>query len=416
MADLPTNIVPGVTTGHATDHAALAQYLNNQVGFDEGQSILSHIGFPGDATQFLAGDGAFRVPAGGGGGGTPGFTTAMGWQFVRASGGNNANDGTSPLSAKATIQAAHDALPSGGGRIWLSEGTHNISAQQNITKRGVAIIGTGRASTILKCITNGIHMIHWTGRDGFAGNFAISDGSAGDFAAPMVGRGLSGIWVDDAQEFMALDLRFDNFGMGAATGLNFDSGPAGIRMVCTTGFGDWHHIYKCDFRQCYRGLALSSGNNGYVHGCNFYSGGENRVMGEKRTATGGNDCEFHFNQCTFAGSGNVNRFAVTIDHTASSGNRMGWSFVDCVMEISTATEALGGWYVNATEILFDDIVMSGGAKPYVRCGPDASGVRFGRFYGPTPRVEVPTGNTGAMRIWQPTDDSGTTANGAIATI
>lgn len=48
------------------------------------------------------------------------------------------------------IQAAINALPSGGGKIILREGTYNITASVNVNKNNVIIEGMGKGSTILK--------------------------------------------------------------------------------------------------------------------------------------------------------------------------------------------------------------------------------------------------------------------------
>lgn len=409
MADLPVRIAGD--PGHVADHNAIHTWLNGQ-GYDEGHDILAdHIGYPGGTANFLRADGTWASP--GGAQGSPGFTTAMGHQYVRASGGSDANDGASPATAKATISAAHTALPTNGGTIWLSEGTHLITSQVNISKRGVALRGAGRTATRLKCGTADLHMIYWTGPDGGAFDFSVSDGSGTDFAGPFVARGRSGIWVDGAQEVVFNNLRFDGFGIGAATGLSFDAGPAALRILTPTGFADWLKFSNIVFRRCYRGVAGSSGNNGSFYGCDFYSDGEERVLIEKRTATGGAGSTYHFINCHFAGSGNANRWCVRLEHGAGSSApyRLGTSFIKCVWEMSAATQQFGGAYVNGSEVLFDDTTMSSGSIPMVRCGPDAGGVVWGRYHGPDPVLQVTTGNTGAMRAWRPTDDSGVAGSG-----
>jgi hypothetical protein len=49
------------------------------------------------------------------------------------------------------IQKAIDALPSGGGRIYLLGGEYNLSQTINITRPNIEIIGAGR-STLLNCV------------------------------------------------------------------------------------------------------------------------------------------------------------------------------------------------------------------------------------------------------------------------
>jgi hypothetical protein len=408
MADLPQRTAG--ETGHIVDHNAIATWLNTQ-GYNEGQDVLNHSGFPGGSTNFLRADGTWASP--GGASGSPGFTTAFGWQFVRASGGSDANDGASPATAKATIAAAHTALPTNGGTIWLSEGTHIISSQVNITKRGVRLIGVGRNGTVLKCGATGIHMIHWTGWDGYMTGFTITDGSA-DTYTPMIGRGLSGIWLENCDETLIFDVRWDGFGIGSTAGTSFDAAPAGLRVLTPNGFADWLHFYKCDFRSCYRGCALSSGNNGYFDGCNWWGAGIDRVYGEKRTSPGGNDCEFHFNQCTFAGSGSTTRYAVYITTTDASATRIGWTFDNIIMEISTATDAAGGFWVDGRECTFDNVMVSSGSVPYVHATSRATDVRWGRYGGLQPRLEQASG--GSIRSWIPTDDSGTLASGHVVAV
>jgi len=381
----------------------------------EDQNILDHTNFPGGSANFLREDGTWASP--GTASGSSGFNTAMGHQYVRASGGSDANDGASPNTAKATIAAAHTALPSNGGTIWLSEGTHTISSQVTISKRAVSLIGAGRTATRLKCGTAGIHMIHWTGADGLMMNMSVTDGSGNDFGGSVLGEGLSGVWIDGGQEMGMYHVRFDGFGLSSSTGLSFDSGPAALRILTPVGFADWQVYNDIVFRNCYRGVAASSGNNGAFNNCQFYGEGEERVLIEKRTATGGAGATFHFNNCHFAGSGNASRYAVRIEHGAGSSSpyRMGTTFVHCRWEMSIQTVQLGGCYVNGSEVLFDDSTLSSGSIPTVTCGPDAAGVRFGRYAGPDPLLQVPTGNTGAMRTWVTADDTGTVASGAIAT-
>lgn len=412
MADLPARSV-GVA-GHVADHNAIHSWLNAQ-GYDEGHDLLAdHIGFPGGTANFLRADGTFASP--GGAAGSPGFNTAMGHQYVRASGGSDSNDGASPSTAKATIQAAHNALPTNGGTIWLSEGTHLITSQIEISKRGVALIGTGRTASRLKCGTANIHMVHWTGADGFCSNFVVTDGSDGSFGQPLVARGLSGIWLDNAQEMVMLSVRFDNFGMGAATGLSFDAGPAALRIETQTGFGDWMGFFQLIFRSCYRSISGTSGNNGRFVDCAMYGSGEERVYIEKRTATGGAGATFHFLGCHFAGSGSANRWSVRLEHGTGSTapHRLGTTFTGCIFELSAATTGIGGAYVNGTEVSFDHTMCTTGAKPTVRTGPDAGECKFGHWIGPTPRLESPVGNNN-LRSWVPTDHSGTVASGAINT-
>jgi hypothetical protein len=261
-------------------------------------------------------------------------------------------------------------------------------------------------------------MFHWTGADGWCQNFAITDGTGGDFGGTVLGRGLSGIWLDNAQEMVMMNVRFDGFGIGAPTGASFDAGPAGLRAETPAAFADWMYFFGCIFRRCYRGAALTSGNNGNFVGCAFYSDGEERVRLEKRSATGGDSASFQFVDCHFAGSGQANRWSVVLEHGtgASSPYRLGVGFTHCKFELSAATTGLGGVYVNGTEVFFNATQTSSGSIPTVRCGPDAAGVRFGQYTGPDPRLEVTAGNTGAMRSWRPTDDSGTTASGAIQTV
>jgi hypothetical protein len=55
------------------------------------------------------------------------------------------------------IQKAIDALPSGGGRIYLLGGEYNLSQTINITRPNIEIIGAGR-STLLNCVGNYGHV------------------------------------------------------------------------------------------------------------------------------------------------------------------------------------------------------------------------------------------------------------------
>lgn len=110
MADLQQRAAGDA--GHVADHNAIATWLNAQ-GFDEGHSILppSHTGFPGDATQFLRGDGIWAIPPGGGGSSTVPTNTYVIY-----------------VSPGSSIQTAVNALPAQGGAIVLMPGLHDLGS------------------------------------------------------------------------------------------------------------------------------------------------------------------------------------------------------------------------------------------------------------------------------------------------
>lgn len=85
-----------------------------------------------------------------------------------------ATDGTGDFT---DIQAAIDDLPSGGGVVYIKEGTYTITTKISITIDNVSLIGAGRATEI-KTTTN-IIVIHVFDADNFiASEFRITGSGA----------------------------------------------------------------------------------------------------------------------------------------------------------------------------------------------------------------------------------------------
>lgn len=106
-------------------------------------------------------------------------------QYVSTS-GSDTNDGFSRGTAKATIQAAIDALPTGGGVVSISAGTFDIGKTVTVPAGALKIEGAGRNTTTLR----------WTGPAG--GTVLSLDGFAHSEASGFTvdGNGSAGIGID----------------------------------------------------------------------------------------------------------------------------------------------------------------------------------------------------------------------------
>lgn len=80
------------------------------------------------------------------------FKVADSGLFVSTA-GNNANDGLSPGNAKATVEGAHAALPSGKGKINVAGGAHEVNGLQ--LTNGLQIEGYGSYTGATALISNG---------------------------------------------------------------------------------------------------------------------------------------------------------------------------------------------------------------------------------------------------------------------
>jgi hypothetical protein len=411
MADLPQRTAG--ETGHVNDHNLLHAWLNSPLGFNEGQDILTgHVGFPGGSSLFLRADGSWASP--GGAAGSPGFTTAFGHQYVRASGGSDTNDGASPATAKATINAAHTALPTNGGTIFLSEGAHLISSTQTISKRGVKLIGAGKTATRLKANAAGLVGLRWTGSDGYAANFVITDGTNGDWGTSF-GWYHTGIWMDGGGQTRLDNIRFDGIGKNQARGLNWANGPAGLRISEDTGvgFGDWCLYSDLFFRDCYRSIAISSGMSGaFIAGASFGCTEEHVYALKQASAPGGNDLGHRFFRFGFTGSAS-NQFQVRIDHNNISPGpgayTGGFEFMMTGHEFSGAASGYGAFYVNLTKCRIWNTTYTAvtSTGPMVRFGPVASNNVVGPYVSEgNPIFEVPAGSNLGNPLWRPQDWTG----------
>ena len=76
-----------------------------------------------------------------------------------AAGGDDANDGLTPATAKATIAGGYDALTNGlpaatyGNRLVVGEGTFNLPSVTTVLSNGWKIVGEGKDKTTLKVTT-----------------------------------------------------------------------------------------------------------------------------------------------------------------------------------------------------------------------------------------------------------------------
>jgi hypothetical protein len=188
-----------------------------------------------------------------------------GVQYVKASGGNDSNNGRSWDTAKATIQAAVDALPNNsptgiwGGTIYLGAGWYN-SEPVEITKPGVFIVGASEMATKISVAAGHGYAFHWNGNfiGGGARNIRIVSGSS------TTSHG--GILVDTTEKLIFENLVFQSFGGGVAQSTSFDvdAGPYGskIRGDNSAAFADWITFLNCEWFACYRGFVNAGGGAG----------------------------------------------------------------------------------------------------------------------------------------------------------
>jgi len=361
-----------------------------------------------------------------------------GVQYVVDSGGSDSFDGLTWGTAKATIQAAVDALPTtpsgaDGGVVLLSQGIHTPAAPVVIAKAGVYVVGAAgnRASRISvgAGVGTGRAALEWKGNFGSGGAKNLKLISTSTSTHHM------GILVEQCEALTFDDVWFQSFGNGLspATNANMVTGPCAmqIRGISSTN-SDWHQMFGMHMFNCYRGLVLPGGgtNSKWIGGVcrdvlreGFYA--------RKQTATAGG----------WTGSGTINsaRSWVTdvyfkasfaqnanylirmeVDASASSP-RIGCRFTDCETEIVNSGGAQWGHhiYCDAESVDFKGHDFTGGqadgvpnAPHAIFFGPQGSNNSVGPYTvsaqgGGTPYMARNTAATG-LSIWQPSDYTGTT--------
>ncbi len=139
------------------------------------------------------------------------------------------------------IKNAINALPSGGGRVILLEGTYNCTNSININKSNVTLEGMGCGSTIVKYTASVFIFINITQTKCEIRNLAITrDGNTPDYAGIYINGTTS---TDDVIE----NVEIRNF----AYGVN----------ITQTNFDGRHMIMACRAIGCQNGFHLNSNRN-----------------------------------------------------------------------------------------------------------------------------------------------------------
>jgi hypothetical protein len=395
---------------HLSDHNVLARLSDISATTPESGQVLKWNGSawaPGTDEQ--------------GSGGT-GFAANFNYQYV-IPGNSDANNGRSPDTAKGTIQAAHDALVNTGlpegGKIFLGPGTHTISSTVNITENGIQVIGAGEYATRVRITTSGIVGFLVTGHFAQFKDFELTD-----LSSPTEGNSginaKTGIELNGARKALISRVRFNGIGQTADLGLDWANGPAALRVHGPTFFGDWTVVFNCDFRRCYRGMAVSSGANGWVIGCPFYSGTKEEKVyilkqGGADGYNAGDSVAWRFHGCHFTSSKQEEGgYSVKIDKTAAGGTSGHIQFTECFTEISGAAGGWGQYYSNLQDVCWVGCTFGAPAQstpsggPSIRVGTSAAENICGPYTGVGSQVfqRESGASATALQVWQATDYTG----------
>ncbi len=258
-------------------------------------------------------------------------------RFVDADNGSDTNDGLSWLSAFATVQAAHDDLPTGalvaGGTIWVRGVVTETDV--TITIEGVTIIGAGRNGT------------RWDVRASASDIGLIIRGNK-TTVAHFRFRGeastrTGGVWVDGAEFTRLDDVYFNGFGNSVAVGDTVLAGAFGLFCsggtnasqgpFSTTGtgaFSDWTTLVGCQFFNCYRGLVVAGGANGQAYGTVFRTSTETGTLIRRKDLGSGAGVTWRFTDCWWVGTTNGKYLIVLQDDVG--GGATNCRFTGCVTE------------------------------------------------------------------------------------
>ena len=263
-------------------------------------------------------------------------------RFVDADNGADTNDGLSWLSAHATIQAAHDDLPTGalvaGGTIWVRGVVTETDV--TITIEGVTIVGAGRNGTRwdVRASASDIGLI-------IRGNkTTVTHFRFRGEASTRTG----GIWIDGAEFTRFDDVYFNGFGNSVATGDTVLAGAFGLfasggtnasqgpfSRTGTGAFADWTMLTGCQFFNCYRGLVVAGGANGQVYGTVFRTSTENGTLIRRKNLGSGAGTTWRFTDCWWVGTTNGKYLVVLQDD--GGGGATNCKFSDCVTEGSSGS-------------------------------------------------------------------------------
>lgn len=222
-------------------------------------------------------------------------------QFVKSSGGNDTNDGMSWATAKATIQGAHDALPSTGGLIRLSPGDHTGNA--TITKNRVGVLGAGNSTEIVAS-TGQAHGIKFGSGadDSFIANLRVRSSAQSELQ--------TGILIEIAEVIRIINVSVWSIGGSATKYQGIENGAAGIKFQSNSVsavHSDWYQLINVDIRNCQHGfVAPGGGTNGLFIGGQFRGCKETSIWtlaAYREGGTGSNAAKWWFRDTYLATTG-----------------------------------------------------------------------------------------------------------------
>lgn len=192
-------------------------------------------------------------------------TSSVQWVGV---GGDDAQNGQVSSEPKASLAAAHTALPAGGGAIFVLPGT--VVANNVVFTKPVKLEGAGPAGSVVLSITTtdatGVTLSGDGATNSAVRDLCFQDDVVGDHAR-------TGLQIDGAQDITLDSLWFNNIGDGDTAGQAAATRPAGLRITGDGSYADWIKLVNSKFRNCYTGLLIeqdTSGANGFVSNCDFY--------------------------------------------------------------------------------------------------------------------------------------------------
>lgn len=187
------------------------------------------------------------------------FHTDRGYQHVDPSGADS-NDGRSWAAPKATVAAAVGELTS-GGKVLLSGDDHTIASNIDLTQ-SIVFVGAGRGLTRL-VIADGVvgFTINDTRNCGFQDlQFRPDDPAA---------TGVGGLEITGGNaEYASLNrVWFMNIGKDVTSDLEAEDANAPFAVKVdnsTAATSDFHSFHDFVIWNCYRGLALMNGSDGFI--------------------------------------------------------------------------------------------------------------------------------------------------------
>ncbi len=190
-------------------------------------------------------------------------------------------------SAQTTINAALNALPTGGGVVYLAEGTYTIDGDIVIPKSNVTLVGAG-ASTVIKIknSTNAsINVIYSSSKTRvLIQNLRINGNKANQTAGTMIGIYFSGVWDSKIIDCWVEDLR--------AFGISFSVSDNNI-VEGNTIHGNGNPGIVLDYSNNNTITSNNSRGNG-SHGIYLYYSNNNTMTGNTLQGNEGNGIYLYY--------------------------------------------------------------------------------------------------------------------------